>query len=165
MSALAVRRTVMLPCGHVGRDCGGGNCPNCYAHTPRQAARRRWRRMIDRCTNPAHPFWKDYGGRGITVCTEWLGSFEAYYEATGDRPRPGLTIDRIDNDRGYEPGNIRWATAREQTLNSRHSERAKTHCPRGHAYDEANTYIYPAGWRRCRTCSREAKRASRRAAA
>ncbi len=87
----------------------------------------RWRSMIQRCCNPAHPVFHHYGGRGITVCEEWLKDPFAYYahlEALGDCP-PGYSIDRINNDGNYEPGNVRWASASEQAYNRRPKHRLK----------------------------------------
>jgi hypothetical protein len=78
-----------------------------------------WQSMITRCENPNHVRFKHYGGRGIKICREWRENFWTYVaavEALGPRPEGG-TIDRRDNDVGYEPGNIRWATEREQKLN------------------------------------------------
>ncbi len=78
-----------------------------------------WQSMLTRCYNPKHVRFKHYGGRGITVFQEWRDDFWAYVaavEALGPKPEGG-TIDRRDNDVGYEPGNIRWATEREQKLN------------------------------------------------
>lgn len=77
-----------------------------------------WRSMIDRCTNPNYEGWSRYGGRGIAVCAAWLSSFEAFFEHVGPRPSSKHSIDRFPNRNGnYEPGNVRWATAKEQILN------------------------------------------------
>lgn len=73
--------------------------------------------MINRCTNQNHSNYSRYGARGISVCAEWRSSFERFLSDMGPRPSPSHSIDRIDNDRGYEPGNCRWATAREQGAN------------------------------------------------
>lgn len=80
-----------------------------------------WSSMLKRCENPKSKDYPNYGGRGITVCTEWHdpSTFIAYVEHTiGSRP-DGLTLDRIDSDRGYEPGNLRWADAVTQRRNQR----------------------------------------------
>ena len=78
-----------------------------------------WAHMIQRCENPKCVDYKWYGGRGIKVCERWRNSFEAFYADVGDRPK-GMTLDRWpDNDGDYELSNFRWATPREQRLNSR----------------------------------------------
>ena len=77
-----------------------------------------WWRMIQRCTNPNDPGWEYYGGRGVTVCEEWRGSFLAFYRDMGPRPE-GTTLDRIRTDGNYEPGNCRWATRSMQSRNRR----------------------------------------------
>lgn len=78
-----------------------------------------WTNMIQRCTNENRPDFYLYGGRGITVCDRWLksgGGFAAFLADMGDRPA-GASIDRIDNSKGYEPSNCRWATPAEQARN------------------------------------------------
>ncbi len=79
---------------------------------------RSWECMIDRCTNRKHKAYKNYGGRGITVCDRWRNSFENFLADMGMRPE-GMTIDRIENDGNYEPGNCRWATLSQQRRNQR----------------------------------------------
>lgn len=71
--------------------------------------------MKQRCLNPHHRYFWLYGDRGITVCERWL-SFENFLRDMGPRPR-GKTLDRMDGRRGYEPGNCRWATLRQQNRN------------------------------------------------
>lgn len=75
--------------------------------------------MKGRCGNSRHPAWANYGGRGIRVCARWNDSFADFLADVGDRPGEGHSLDRIDNKRGYEPGNVRWATAADQSRNKR----------------------------------------------
>lgn len=77
-----------------------------------------WAHIKNRCLNPADARFHLWGGRGITICDEWRDNFLAFYADMGECP-PGMSIDRIDNDRGYEPGNCRWATPSQQSNNLR----------------------------------------------
>ncbi len=86
----------------------------------RTATYRSWETMKARCLNPHDPSYKDYGARGITVCQEWRESFEAFFIDMGDRPR-GMTIDRIDVNDGYCPGNCRWSSPSRQGRNKRNN--------------------------------------------
>lgn len=76
-----------------------------------------WSQMRARCGNPKHPEYFRYGGRGIRVCERW-GDYANFATDMGDRPHGG-TLDRVDVDGNYEPGNCRWATPKEQTRNRR----------------------------------------------
>jgi hypothetical protein len=80
---------------------------------------RAWKGMRDRCTNPRCSSFPRYGGRGITVALEWLGpgGFERFLAHIGPRPSERHSLDRIDSDGNYSPGNVRWATIHQQNRN------------------------------------------------
>ncbi len=78
-----------------------------------------WSAMVRRCTKPKDAAFKNYGGRGITVCARWLDSFEAFYADMGEKPSKKHSLERIDNSKGYSPDNCKWATQAEQCRNRR----------------------------------------------
>lgn len=78
-----------------------------------------WNAARNRCTNPRDPAYQHYGGRGVTMCSEWIKSFLPFYAEVGPRPSSKHTLDRIKNDKGYEPGNCRWVTRNVQMRNTR----------------------------------------------
>ena len=81
-----------------------------------------WCGIKRRCCNPNDAHFKDYGARGITMCSRWMNSFADFYADMGDRPTSKHTIERIKNHKGYEPGNCKWATRAEQNENTRRTK-------------------------------------------
>lgn len=88
---------------------------------------RAWQAMKNRCGNRNTPQYKCYGGRGITVCDNWKNSFISFYNDVGDPPE-GTSLDRINNDGNYEPGNVKWSTQKEQTRNRRSNRKIGDVC-------------------------------------
>lgn len=106
---------------------------------------RSWVKLRERCNNPNHKDYPHYGGRGISVCARW-DSFAAFLADMGERPR-GMTIDRIDNSKGYEPANCRWATQVQQMANTR--QRKNTVLVHGHTISSLarlHGISYNAAW-------------------
>jgi len=89
----------------------------------KSAEYRSWDGMKRRCYNKNSKDYKYYGPRGIIVCDRWINNFEAFFEDMGLKPSAKHSIDRINNDGNYEPGNCRWATAQQQSINRRPSAR------------------------------------------
>lgn len=119
----------------------GSNATHRMSGTPEYNA---WRSMKVRCLNPSNEGYALYGGRGITIYGPWQESFEAFFAHIGRRPSAQHSLDRIDNDGNYEPGNVRWATPREQ-MNNRNVNRSITY------KDETHTV---AEWARLRGMSK-----------
>lgn len=92
------------------------------SYTPEYRA---WQQMRLRCTNPTHAAWADYGGRGITVCREWLDSPAQFLADMGPKPSSAHELDRRDNDKGYAPDNCRWVV-RATNCRNRRSNRQLT---------------------------------------
>lgn len=87
-------------------------------HTRPKTIYSNWHNMVSRCNRPNSPEYPRYGGRGITICPEWL-SYNQFYDDMIDTYESGLTLDRIDNSKGYIPENCKWSTPKEQALNRR----------------------------------------------
>lgn len=88
-----------------------------YKHGSDHEAYRTWSNMLDRCRNPNNPAWHLYGGKGVTVCDAWATDFLQFAEDMGPKPSRNHSIDRKNGNGNYEPGNCRWATAKEQARN------------------------------------------------
>lgn len=147
---LAIRITTDGPKGHINYlcacDCGTekaipgshlarGSTKSCGclqreriqagAHTTHGRCRtpeyRVWWNMVARCRYPCVRQYKDYGGRGITVCERWEKSFQAFLDDMGPRPSPKHSIERLNNHGNYEPGNCKWVERPEQDRNKRNN--------------------------------------------
>jgi len=116
-----VKRGDVKSCGCLMRESSAASGRANRRHgqaTPNKRGRtyRSWESMKSRCLNPNSQSYKNYGGRGITVCLQWVESFDRFLADMGERP-PNTSLDRIDNDGNYEPANCRWGTPRTQSRN------------------------------------------------
>ncbi|MBY2986433.1 hypothetical protein [Rhizobium leguminosarum] len=112
-----------------------------------------WAGMLDRCRNPENKAYRNYGGRGITVCARWANSFQTFLEDMGTKPGPEYSIDREENDGNYEPGNCRWATDETQARNRRGlistaetTTLKEAALAAGIIYGTAHSRVYRLGW-------------------
>lgn len=111
-----------------------------------------WIQMKQRCYNPNHKRYKDYGARGIFVCDLWKKSFDSFISDVGWRDNNSLTLERIDNNDGYHPKNVKWATKTEQSSNKRNNINVNGKCLKSYCRDNDIKYgtvhsrIYKSKW-------------------
>lgn len=125
-------KEVRMPPGDFVKLLRNGNTSSCGCKRGETVSRKRrthgmskhpafavWRSMLDRCRLPTHQAWRNYGGRGITVCARWQESFENFWADMHETYAPGLSLDRADNSAGYCKANCRWVSPKVQANNRR----------------------------------------------
>ena len=117
-SSLCRKHRPTRSCGCLNSYGSTKNVTHAMTKTPQYQV---WRNLRARCSDPKHPTFHHYGGRGISVCDRWAVSFDAFWEDMKDEYEPGLYLDRIDNNGNYEPSNCRWVTPRVSTENRRNA--------------------------------------------
>lgn len=173
--ALSIVVTGALRNGH-STSCGcyvadSLSARSIHGHSQGSPTYSSWMSMIDRCTNPNIPQYERYGKRGISVCDEWR-SFERFLSDMGERPSLKYSLDRYPNQKGnYEPGNCRWATAKDQARNTSRSRlltyQGRTQCMATWAEEMGFTYTafknrILCGWSIERALTQPARTSSKR---
>lgn len=138
--ASAVRTARTKSCG-CRRKAGHGNKRHGKRHSKEYTA---WCNMLLRCYNEKNPHYRNYGARGIAVAIKWH-EFIPFYQDIGEAPGPDYTLDRINNNRGYEPGNVRWAKRKVQSRNKRDNVWVEINGETKCLYDWCDVYEISAG--------------------
>ena len=118
-SSLRSGDTKSCGCYHKETSSINGKANKTHGESNKSKEYQAWISMLRRCDNPNTIYYKNYGGRGITVCPEWINSYEQFLADVGRAPSPQHSLDRIDVNGNYEPNNVRWTTWTIQAKNKR----------------------------------------------